>query len=123
LKGIKYDQGKPRYELLPVEPIEELVKILTHGAIKYEDNNWRYVEPFQDRYYGAAFRHLQKWRLGKIVDEDSGFHHLGSALCCILFLLCRDLENETEEEKKERETIQQIINEKYLKLKESKNKE
>jgi hypothetical protein len=106
MKGIKYDEGKPRYELLPVAPIKELVKILTHGAVKYEDNNWRYVEPFEDRYYGAMWRHIMDWREGQTIDPSSGFHHLGSAMCCILFLLCRDLENETIETTEEREKLQ-----------------
>ena len=107
MKGIKYDQGKPRYELLPVEPIEEVVKILTYGAVKYEDNNWKYVEPFEDRYYGAMWRHIMKWRIGQTIDPESGFHHLGSAMCCILFLLHRDLENEASEETKNRIKIQE----------------
>lgn len=116
-KGIKHDQNKLRYELLPPEPIEELVKILTHGAVKYEDHNWKYVEPFEDRYYGASMRHIQAWRKGEVIDPESGFHHLGSVLCNILFLLHRDLENETEEDMKQREILQKQVIEEFLNAK------
>ena len=38
--GMKYDSGKPRYDLLPPELLEEAAKVLTFGAQKYEPRNW-----------------------------------------------------------------------------------
>lgn len=88
--GIKHDQGKLRYDLLPPEPIEELVKILTHGAAKYGPNNWQGLDHFEDRYYAACMRHLQLWRQGERLDKDSGLSHLAHAMCCITFLLWKE---------------------------------
>ena len=34
-EGVKHDHGKPRFELLPSEPLEEIAKVLTFGAEKY----------------------------------------------------------------------------------------
>ena len=86
-KGIKHDQEKLRYELLPVAPLQEIVAVLTDGARKYSDNNWQYVEPFEDRYYAAALRHITEWRKGEAMDSESGRHHLAHAACCLIFLM------------------------------------
>ena len=92
MEGIKHDGDKLRYDLMPVEVEEEIVKVLTHGAKKYADNNWKYVEPFEDRYYAALRRHIAAWRKGEQIDPESGLHHLAHAACCITFLLSRELE-------------------------------
>ncbi len=117
-KGIKYDADKPRYELMPPEVEEEVVKVLTYGAIKYEDNNWKYVEPFYDRYYGAARRHINYYRRDQMIDPENGYHHLAEAICCLLFMLQRDLESETDEAREKREFFQKESIEKLKRLKE-----
>ncbi len=121
-KGIKYDGDKPRYELMPPEVEEEIVKVLTYGAIKYRDHNWKYVEPFYDRYYGACRRHLSKYRQGEVIDEENGYHHLAEAACCLIFMMHRDLENETDEQREKRESFQKEVS-KHLKDKKEKEEE
>ena len=83
--GKKYDSDKPRWELLPLDAIEQVVKIMTFGAKKYEDNNWKKVEP--DRYIGAMLRHLCAHTKGEMLDQDSGFSHLAHLTCNAVFLL------------------------------------
>ena len=39
-KGLKLDFDKLRWDLLPIECVEEIVRVLTFGAKKYDDNNW-----------------------------------------------------------------------------------
>jgi hypothetical protein len=89
--SIKDDFGKLRYDLIPVEVIEELAKVLTHGASKYTANSWKRVEI--DRYYAALWRHLMAWRKGEKVDSDSGLSHLGHAIANLSFLLYLDKDN------------------------------
>lgn len=89
--GMKYDGGKLRYDLVPVEVHEALAEVLTYGANKYADNNWQSVE--SDRYVAALFRHLNAWRKGEQVDEESGYHHLKHALTNVAFLLYKDLKD------------------------------
>lgn len=91
--SIKHDQDKPRWDLLPVEPIEEIVKALTYGAKKYSDNNWKTVEPFTERYYAAMMRHIVEWRKGNLIDSESGLSHLTHAMCCMLFLMTKEEED------------------------------
>lgn len=84
--GIKNDGEKLRYDLLPPEPIEEVVEVLTFGAKKYSDNNWQKVPDAKKRYYAALMRHLEAWRMGETHDAESDLSHLAHALCCLIFL-------------------------------------
>lgn len=89
--GIKYDDGKLRWELLPLREIKDVVDILTLGAKKYKDDNWKFVEPIS-RYIGAFFRHIYAWTQGEKFDKETGKNHLAHAICCLLFLLYHDNE-------------------------------
>lgn len=96
-EGKKFDTGKLRYDLVPVECIEEATKIITFGANKYWDNNWRLLENFEDRYYAAMMRHLLEWRKWNKIDDESWENHLSHVLANVMFLLSRDLENNKKE--------------------------
>jgi len=56
--GRKYDSGKPMYALVPADALEEVVKVLTAGAVKYneplDEENWRKVDNPHFRYFSAA---------------------------------------------------------------------
>lgn len=90
--GLKFDDGKLRWDLLPWEAIEEIVKVLTYGANKYEPNTWQNVEPFNDRYTAAMFRHLIANIKGEDLDDESSILHLSHAACNLVFILSRKLE-------------------------------
>jgi len=81
----KADQSKPRVELLPGRVLADIAEVLTFGAEKYEDNNWRKGFDWS-RMYGAALRHLLAWSEGEDIDPESGLPHLSHALCCVMFL-------------------------------------
>ena len=87
VNGVKYDKGKLRWDLLPIQPIEEAVKVITYGANKYCDNNWKKVHNGIERYYAAALRHLFAWRKGEEIDEESNFKHLSHVITNIIFLM------------------------------------
>ena len=89
-EGVKYDQEKLDWSLLPIEPIEEVVKVLMFGAKKYAPDNWKKVPDAERRYYNAAMRHLTSWQKGEKLDSETGLSHLAHALCCITFLLGKD---------------------------------
>lgn len=90
-QGIKYDQTKPRYTLLPWDAIASVVGVLEYGARKYAPGNWVHVEDGRTRYLDAAFRHLLAWHGGEDNDPESGHPHLAHAACCVLFLLALTL--------------------------------
>lgn len=90
--GVKYDDGKLQYGLLPTKALKGIVEILTFGAQKYSPNNWRKVPDQRRRYFDAAQRHLWAWKDGEENDPESRKNHLAHALCCLMFLLEKDLE-------------------------------
>ena len=93
IAGVKADAGKPRYDLLPWRAIEAVARVMTFGARKYSDDQWRRVPNARQRYFAAALRHLVAWYLGQPTDEESGEPHLAHAACCVLFLIEGDETN------------------------------
>lgn len=84
--GIKNDAGKVRLELLPVRALEEVGKVLTLGAAKYADDNWRKGMSWR-RCLGAGIRHTFSFLRGENLDPETGLCHLAHATCCLLFVL------------------------------------
>ena len=85
-EGVKFDSGKRRVDLVPTEAINALADILTAGAAKYGEHNWRHGMDWS-RVYGAAQRHMLAFWGGDDIDEESGMPHLWHALTNIAFLV------------------------------------
>jgi hypothetical protein len=85
-EGIKNDQEKVRTDLLPPEFCLAVSEILTFGAKKYADENWRAGISYK-RVIGAVLRHLYTWMVGKDNDNESGKSHLWHAACNLCFLI------------------------------------
>jgi len=83
---MKFDGDKPRYDLIPVQPIEDLAKVLTFGARKYKPDNWRECSDL-GRYESALFRHIQAYRSGEKLDPETQLPHLAHAMCNLVFLM------------------------------------
>jgi len=94
MEGKKFDGEKPRLHLLPPKALVEVGKVLTFGAQKYDEQNWRKLDRLQERYTGAALRHIFSHMDGERWDNETGYSHLAHAICCLLF----KLEIETEEQ-------------------------
>lgn len=77
-QGVKHDSGKLRWDLVPPNPMEELVKVYTAGASKYADRNWEKGMAW-GRIFAAILRHIWAWRCGLKKDEESGLHPLAHA--------------------------------------------
>ena len=86
-KGIKFDQEKLDWNELDFGTIEKLVEVLQYGAKKYKSKNWQYVQPYDERYFGACMRHLSAWKQGNKYDDETGFNHLAHAMACVMFML------------------------------------
>lgn len=92
MTGIKFDDDKPDYSLMPSASEEDVVKVLTFGSKKYDRENWRKLPDARNRYYAAARRHMEQWRQGDLVDSETGISHLAHAICCLHFLAELDKE-------------------------------
>lgn len=82
--GTKFDQDKPRFELIAPDAELWLAKILTFGATKYEDNNWTGLK--LKRVLGALKRHLNALERGEDFDSESGMPHHAHLLTNAMFL-------------------------------------
>jgi hypothetical protein len=67
-----------RYDLIPGSAIREIALILSAGAVKYGDDNWKLI-PVRD-HINHAINHLFLW-----LDGDRAENHLGNAACRCLF--------------------------------------
>lgn len=76
--GLRYDAGKPRYDLLATGFIVELAKVAEFGAKKYAPRNWEKGLSWGST-FRAAMSHMIKWSLGERIDEESGCSHLAHA--------------------------------------------
>lgn len=83
--GVKKDNGKREWALLPWRELGVVVDVLTHGAKKYSPDNWMHVPAAERRYFEATMRHITARRAGEINDRESKLPHLAHALCCLLF--------------------------------------
>jgi hypothetical protein len=90
-QGIKYDNGKPRYDLLPVGAVEEIAKVYTFGCKKYAPHNWR-MGIHYSRLFSAAQRHQAAFWGGESTDPESNLHHLAHAAFSLLAILQFELE-------------------------------
>lgn len=89
--GVKYDNDKPQWSLLPFRALTQVVAVLTYGAKKYAPDNWKKVPDARRRYIDAGFRHLTAYTTGETNDPETGKHHLAHAICCMLYLVAFDL--------------------------------
>ena len=90
--GIKFDGAKPDYSLVPFGALDEVVKVLTYGAKKYDRHNWQHVDDI--RYQAALMRHFSAYMQGERNDPESDINHLAHLACSVLFLLQKDLDKQ-----------------------------
>lgn len=88
--ALRYDDGKPRFELLPEDSLLELVKVYTAGAVKYEPRNWEKGMSWS-RCFGSLMRHSWKFWRGETHDEETGLHHMAHVAWNALALVSYDL--------------------------------
>ena len=81
----KFDTNKPRFSLIDPDWQEDVAKVLTMGAQKYEANNWQLCED-PNRYIDALIRHLEDIRRGKFKDKESKLQHTAHISCNAMFL-------------------------------------
>jgi hypothetical protein len=84
--------GKPRWDLLPLAEIEDIVRVYTEGAKKYADNSWQDIPDGFNRYLGALMRHLVAYTKGERYDKE-GFMHLSAVCWNAIALLYYDKHN------------------------------
>ncbi len=82
----KFDDDKVDWSLLPIEALEQVLKVFSFGAKKYDRNNYR--NGFDsNRLVAASMRHITSWQKGEDLDPESGESHLAHAVCCLTMMM------------------------------------
>ena len=84
-KGLRYNNNKPRLDLLDAQALEGLAQVLTFGAQKYAAHNWRKGLSVSET-IGSMLRHIAAIQRGEDVDPESGKPHIDHVGCNWMFL-------------------------------------
>jgi hypothetical protein len=73
--GLRFNEGKPRFDLLPPEALVALAQHYGRGAAKYEARNW---ERGMDwcKCFASMERHAWAWMSGEDLDPETQSHHM-----------------------------------------------
>jgi len=88
--GIRKDDDKPKWDLMPFDALNEVVLVFTYGALKYENRNWERGMPWS-KVISPLLRHTWKFIMGEKYDKESKCHHMAHVACNALFLLTYDI--------------------------------
>lgn len=84
--GTKFDNGKPRFDLLSPIALGWLSVVLTDGAINYDPHDWR-KGIAADRLNAAILRHAMPMLVGDYWDRKSGRPHAAHLMAEAMFFL------------------------------------
>jgi len=84
-EGLRYNEGKLRYDLIHPKSQEGLVKVLTMGAGKYQDRNWEKGMAWSN-VLASMKRHIAAIERGEDYDKESGELHINHVQCNAHFL-------------------------------------
>ena len=85
-EALRFNDGKPRFDLLPTYAMKQVVDVFTNGAKKYGDKNWEKGMEWS-KCIASIKRHLAKFELGHDLDEETNLPHLAHIVANCLFLL------------------------------------
>jgi hypothetical protein len=83
--GLRYDDGKLRFDLVPPYAQEQYVRVLTYGANKYKPRNWERGMAWS-KVMGSLKRHIHAIEMGELVDPETGLSHAAHGMCNLAFL-------------------------------------
>lgn len=74
-KGLRYNEGKLRYDLFEPYAMEQLAKVFTRGAQKYAERNWEKGMSWTAM-LASLERHKEAWKQGEDIDPETGLLHM-----------------------------------------------
>ena len=83
--GLRFNQGKLRYDLVEPRAHRDMVEVLTDGAIKYNSRNWENGLSWTS-VLASLKRHIAAIECGEDYDPESGRLHIAHAACNVHFL-------------------------------------
>lgn len=83
--GDRFNEGKPKWSLVPQSSLIPMVRVLEFGTKKYGDYNWTKGLSIRETCESLK-RHLDAFMEGEDKDNESGLSHIGHIQCNALFL-------------------------------------
>lgn len=77
-EGLRYNEGKLRYDLFEPHAMEQLAKVFTRGAQKYAPRNWEKGMSWMS-VLASLKRHTTAWEKGEDYDSETGLPHMAHA--------------------------------------------
>lgn len=84
-KGLRFNQGKTRYDLVPNFAQEQYAKVLTKGSEKYAERNWELGMKWS-KVLASLKRHIAAFENGEDYDKETGLLHMAHVMCNAAFL-------------------------------------
>lgn len=84
-EGLRYNEGKIRYDLVPAFAQEQYAKVLTLGAVKYAERNWELGMAWS-KVISSLKRHTAAFEKGEDFDPETGLLHSAHIMCNAAFL-------------------------------------
>lgn len=86
-KADRFNSGKPRLGLIPLDCHIWEADGFDYGSTKYSMDNWRQGMPISEQ-MDSLLRHLTAFYYGgEDIDSESGVHHLGLAQCNLAMMV------------------------------------
>jgi hypothetical protein len=77
--GLRYNQGKLRYDLICPEQLKGLASVYTYGATKYLPHNWSKGQAYST-ILASLKRHIAAFESGEDYDAESKCQHMAHAM-------------------------------------------
>ena len=85
IKGLRFNEKKPRWGLVPQSALVPMVRVLEYGTKKYAPWNWTKGLSITETCESLK-RHLDSFMEGEDYDRESKIHHIGHIQCNALFI-------------------------------------
>lgn len=111
MEGKKNDRkdDKTRWELIPLDCLEDIARVYTEGAKKYGDNNWQNLDNGYERYKGALLRHLYASSLEEFDPETKVRHEAAIAWNALALLYYAKMEEKLDQVLLNQATMMQML--------------
>ena len=83
--GDRFNEGKPKWSLVPQSSLIPMVRVLEFGAKKYGDYNWTKGLSIRETCESLK-RHLDAFMEGEDIDTESKLSHIGHIQANSMFL-------------------------------------
>jgi len=83
-KGIRHNEGKPKWHLVDFDSLIPLVRVLEKGAEEYGEFNWKKGLD-KTEISESLIRHAMKLANGVKIDDSSGFPHYAHIMANAMF--------------------------------------